>query len=97
MATANVRGGIGFYNLCNIKLFGVKMKKTFSAVIVKGKIAFVALCPELGVVSQSRTEKTAIENLQEALELYLEDEDVKQSIKEGSMQKAKVCPISVSV
>lgn len=50
--------------------------KTFSATITKGKIAFVALCPELDVVSQGRTPKSAFANLKEAVELYLEDEDV---------------------
>ena len=52
-----------------------------SAVISKGKIAFVSSCPELGVVSQGRTEKSALANLQEAVELYLEDEDVQIRLK----------------
>lgn len=52
------------------------MEFKFSATIVRGKIAFVAFCPGLGVASQGRTEKTALSNLKEAVELYLEDEDI---------------------
>ncbi len=35
---------------------------------------FIARCLELGVISQGETQKEAEENLQEAVELYLEDE-----------------------
>jgi predicted RNase H-like HicB family nuclease len=35
----------------------------------------VASCPELGVASQGKTVEKAIDNLKEAIELYLEDED----------------------
>lgn len=36
----------------------------------------VAWCPEVDVASQSKTVEDSLENLQEALELRLEDEDV---------------------
>jgi predicted RNase H-like HicB family nuclease len=36
---------------------------------------FVATCPELGVTSQGKTVEKSINNLKEAIELYLEDED----------------------
>ncbi len=45
----------------------------FTAVIKKGEKQFVALCPELDVVSQGPTIEKAIENLQEAAELYIEE------------------------
>ena len=45
----------------------------FSAVVRKGEKQFVALCPELDVVSQGLTMDSALENLQEAVELFLED------------------------
>jgi predicted RNase H-like HicB family nuclease len=45
----------------------------FTAVIRKGEKFFVALCPELDVVSQGKTEKDALKNLKEAVELYIEE------------------------
>lgn len=56
-------------------------KRIFSAVITKGEIAFVSYCPELGVTSQGKTEDEAIENLREAISLYIEDEDVKKMLE----------------
>lgn len=56
------------------------MDRKFSAVVTEGETAFVALCPELGVVSQGKTEKSALANLREAVELYLEDEDVQKML-----------------
>jgi predicted RNase H-like HicB family nuclease len=38
----------------------------------------VALCPELDVASQGKSVEEALRNLKEALELYLEDEDVEK-------------------
>lgn len=72
------------------------MRKEFSAVITKGEIAYVALCPELGIVSQGRTEKSALKNLREATELYLEDEDVQRQLAEQPVRKAKVYSMAVS-
>jgi len=45
----------------------------FSALVRKGEKQYVALCPELDVVSQGPTIDEAIKNLEEAVELYLED------------------------
>jgi len=53
----------------------------FSAIITKEDKIFVALCPELNVVSQGDDENNALENLKEAVSLFLEDEDVKEVIK----------------
>jgi len=47
-----------------------------TAVVKKGEKQYVALCPELDVVSQGYTVNEAAINLKEACELYLEDEDV---------------------
>ncbi|UCE74607.1 MAG: type II toxin-antitoxin system HicB family antitoxin [Methanomassiliicoccales archaeon] len=52
------------------------MMKTLSAVIHKEGNWFVSLCPELDVASQGKTIEEAIDNLKEAVSLYLEDEDV---------------------
>jgi predicted RNase H-like HicB family nuclease len=45
----------------------------FTAIIRKGEKQFVALCPELDVVSQGYTVEDAISNLREACELYIEE------------------------
>jgi len=47
-----------------------------SAVIHREGNWFVSLCPEIDVASQGGTVEEAIENLREAVQLYLEDEDV---------------------
>lgn len=48
----------------------------FSAVVTKGGKYYVSLCPELDIASQGKNVEEALENLKEAIELYLEDEDV---------------------
>ena len=72
------------------------MKHTFTAVVKKGDLAFVALCPELDVVSQGQTPKDALNNLKEAVELYLEDEDVQKELEGNPIKKAKVLSIAVT-
>lgn len=47
-----------------------------SAILQKEGDWYVSLCPELDIASQGKTVEEAINNLQEAVELYLEDEDV---------------------
>jgi predicted RNase H-like HicB family nuclease len=46
---------------------------TYTAVIHREKNIFVAECSELGVVSQGDSMDSAIENLKEATEIYLEE------------------------
>ncbi|MFH1751993.1 MAG: type II toxin-antitoxin system HicB family antitoxin [archaeon] len=65
------------------------MQRTFSAVITKGEIAFVAYCPELGVTSQGKTKKTALKNLNEAIELYLDDKEVKESVVKETIKSCE--------
>ena len=48
----------------------------FSAILQKEGDWYVSLCPELDIASQGKTVEEAVSNLQEAVELYLEDEDV---------------------
>ena len=45
----------------------------FTAIIRKGEEQFVALCPEVDVVSQGYTIEESLKNLQEAVELYVEE------------------------
>ena len=48
------------------------MSHRFTAVISKEEKWYVALCVELGVVSQGQTIEEAKKNLKEAVELYIE-------------------------
>lgn len=48
------------------------MKRAFTAAVWQENEWFVAQCLEIDVASQGRTEQEALENLTEALELYLE-------------------------
>jgi predicted RNase H-like HicB family nuclease len=52
-----------------------------SAVVRKENGFYVALCPEFDVASQGKSIEEALKNLKEALELYLEDEDVETPLK----------------
>ena len=45
----------------------------FTAIIRKGEKQFVALCPEVDVVSQGYTIEESLTNLKEAVELYVEE------------------------
>ncbi|EKD26701.1 MAG: hypothetical protein ACD_79C01055G0002 [uncultured bacterium] len=60
-------------------LNNVIMKKTFTAILHKEDNLYVAECPEIGTASQGNTIEDAINNLQEATELYLEEFPQKES------------------
>ena len=47
-----------------------------SAILHKEGDWYVSLCPQLDIASQGKTVEEAVSNLQEAVELYLEDEDI---------------------
>lgn len=47
--------------------------KTFTAMFHKEEDIYVAECPEVGTVSQGESIESAIANLKEATELYLEE------------------------
>ncbi len=67
------------------------MEKTFSAIITKEGKFFVSYCPELGVSSQGKTKKSALNNLKEAVELYLEEDPIGIPEKRDVIEfKAKV-------
>ena len=51
------------------------MKYVFTAVILKEGRFYVAHCPELGVTSQGLTLEEGLENLKEAVHLFLGDGD----------------------
>lgn len=48
-------------------------RMVYTAVIHREGKLFVATCPEIGSVSQGQTMEEALQNLQEATELYLEE------------------------
>ncbi len=52
----------------------------FTVVIKKGEKQYVALCPELDVVSQGFTIEEAIRNLKEAVTLYIEEMGLPEGI-----------------
>ena len=47
-------------------------QRTFTAVLKREGDGYVALCPELDVVSQGSTVEESLANLREAVELFLE-------------------------
>jgi len=56
----------------------VNMRRTIRALISKGECQFVAGCVDVNVVTQGRTIDEEVRNLQEAVALYLEGEDLEQ-------------------
>jgi len=59
----------------------VTKTKELSAVVWREYGIYVALCPEFDVASQGKSVEEDLRNLKEALELYLEEEDVEKSSK----------------
>lgn len=57
--------------------------KSFTAIIKKGEKQFVALCPELDVVSQGSHVEEALFNLKEAVELYIEEMGIPERVNAG--------------
>jgi predicted RNase H-like HicB family nuclease len=55
------------------------MNQTFTAIVRKEDNLYVAECSETGTASQGETIETALENLKEATELYLEEFPLKSS------------------
>ncbi len=53
----------------------------FTAIIRKGEKQFVALCPEVDVVSQGTTIELALNNLKEAVDLYVEEMGVPKEFR----------------
>ena len=50
----------------------------FTVVITREGKFFVSECPELGITSQGLSLDEAIDNLKEAIHLYLKDEDLSE-------------------
>lgn len=56
-----------------------------TAIIKKGEKMYVALCPELDVVSQGHTVEEALKNLKEAVELYIEEMGLPEGVVSQEM------------
>jgi predicted RNase H-like HicB family nuclease len=54
--------------------------KNLTAIIKKGERQFVSICPEVDVVSQGYTFEESLNNLKEAVELYIEEMGVPEEI-----------------
>lgn len=52
---------------------------TFTAIVHKEDDLYVAQCPEIGTASQGKSIEEAVQNLQEATELYLVEFPMKAS------------------
>jgi len=61
----------------------------FTAIIKRGEKQFVALCPELDVVSQGHSVEEALKNLKEAAELYIEEMGVPEYVSSAEMLVAQ--------
>jgi predicted RNase H-like HicB family nuclease len=57
----------------------------FTAIVKKGEKQYVALCPEVDVVSQGRTVESALRNLKEAVELYIEEMGIPEGVGEEEL------------
>lgn len=56
----------------------MKQTKQLTAIIEREDDMYVALCPELDIASQGKTVEEARNNLQEAVELFMESADPKE-------------------
>ena len=65
-------------------------KLNFSSIVWREEDLYVAWCPDLDIASQGKTIEESLENLKEAIELYLEDE-------EATIPKKKLTPIVTTV
>lgn len=61
-------------------LISYKFMKSLTAIIRKGEKQYVALCPEVDVVSQGYSVEEAITNLKEAVDLYIEEMGLPEEI-----------------
>jgi predicted RNase H-like HicB family nuclease len=57
----------------------------FTAIVKKGEKQYVALCLEVDAVSQGRTVESALRNLKEAVERYIEEMGEHEGVGEGEL------------
>ena len=73
-------------------IIGLAQQEPFSesvmqltAIVRKGEKQYVALCPEVDVVSQGTTVEEALANLKEAVELYVEEMGLPEGVGEDGV------------
>ena len=70
------------------------MRLSLTAVIWREGDWFVSQCAELGIASQGHSEEEALSNLEEAVLLYLQDDDTGEIRQPVSLRK--VMPLTLS-
>jgi predicted RNase H-like HicB family nuclease len=73
-----------------------KAKFSLTAVIQRSEKCFVALCPELDVVSQGKTVEEARSNITEAVELFLETASPAE-LKQRLHREIYISPLEVAM
>lgn len=73
-----------------------RFKPQFTAIIQRSEKWFIALCPELDVVSQGKTVEEARRNVTEAVELFLETASPSE-IKRRMSKEIYIAPLTVAV
>jgi len=73
-----------------------KAKFSLTAIIQRSEKYFVALCPELDVVSQGKTVEEARSNITEAVELFLETASPAE-LKHRLHREIYISPLAVAV
>ncbi len=68
---------------------------SFTAIIEREDTLYVALCPELDIASQGNSVENALENLKDAVELFLETADPRE-LKERGREHVFVTQFQVS-
>ncbi len=56
-----------------------------TAIVRKGEKQYVALCPEVDVVSQGYTVEEALNNLKEAVDLYIQEMGIPEGLGEEEL------------
>ncbi len=72
------------------------MSYSFSAIVEKEGRLFVALCPELDIASQGKTIDSALNNLKEAVSLFLETASPKE-LKAVQSSRPLITTLEVTV
>ena len=70
-----------------MKKAGYKTKSGLNALVWKEEKWFVSKCLEVELASQGKTKEEALKNLEEALELYFEDEKLPAQIGRASCRE----------
>ena len=74
----------------------MKTNTSLTAIIQKSEKYYVALCPELDVVSQGKTVEEARRNIAEAVELFLETASASE-IKRRLHTETYISPLQIAV